>query len=93
MTTKIKSLCVPCTIDVFTHLIQYSYEVNAIMFPLPTEEEMSTDILRNLPKQEILFLNETGFKSRQLGSPCSLLYIGVQTLSLQPASWGLGQLP
>lgn len=93
MTTIIESLYVPCTIDVFTHLIQYSYEVNAIIFPLPTKKEMSTDILRNLPKQDILFLNETGFKSRPLGSPCSLLYIRVQTLALQPARWDLGQFP
>ena len=93
MTKIIESLCVPCTIDVFTHLIHYSYEVNAIIFPLPTKGEMSTNILRNLPKQDILFLNETGFKSRLLGSPCSLLYVGVQTLALQPARWDLRQFP
>lgn len=41
-------------ICVSTHLIHYSYEVGAIIFPLPTEEEVGADILRNLPEQDIL---------------------------------------
>ena len=37
-------------------LIHYPYEVGAIIFPLPTKEEVGTGILRNLPEQDILIL-------------------------------------
>lgn len=37
-------------ICVSTHLIHYSYEVGAIIFPLPTKEEVGADYLEKLAR-------------------------------------------